>query len=91
MELESVAAGGCPSGIAGAGEAMGILAYAEDVWYVPQSAKIGLRDQLQPILLTARAYADARGPPGGEEGDGGLLTGILGSGVSRGGVQTTRC
>ena len=69
------------------------LAYAEDVWYVPKSSKDGLRGQLQPILLMAQAYADARGVPrgypGGGEGDGRLLTGILGSGVSRDGVQTT--
>ena len=46
-----------------------------DAWYAPRSVKGRLRDQLQPVLLQARADAvaggDRGGHSGGGEGDGG--------------------
>lgn len=90
MRLEHIVAGNCLSEIAVEGSATRVLAYPEDVWYVPKNVKIGLRDQLQPILLMARTLEELRADTRAAQREtGGLLTGILTSSVSRDGVQTT--
>ena len=52
-----------------------VLPYAPDAWYVPDSVKVGLRDQLHALLLQAGADAvvggDTGGYPGVGAGDGG--------------------
>ena len=90
MRLERIVAGNCLSEIAVEGSTTRVLAYTEDVWYVPKNMKIGLRDQLQPILLMARTLQELRvDSRAAERETGGLLTGILTNCVSRDGVQTT--
>ena len=53
-----------------------VLPYAPDAWFVASRIKIGLRDQLHPLLLQAPAAApprrDSRGDPRARAGDRGI-------------------
>ena len=70
-----------------------VLPYAEDAWYVPKSVKIGYEISFnryfykpEPMRTLEEIRADILAA---ERETGGLLEGILGSGVRRDGVQTT--